>query len=193
MNHLKHSESCKRQSKPTHFSIMNPTFLIVDRFGLVNAFIMPTSYTNNPKSIDEPAPTVLAGRKHHYIVNPSWGGHPTDGNQPCPVIVARQDKAPLYIVQTEEGECAAIIIYKVDTEIMQKIKHFMAMYGIVDIKMRMLKVPELLKIQGFPNDYKLHGTQTDQKKFIGNSVVPQVVKAWAEAMHHKLLTNQKAA
>ena len=63
-------------------------------------------------------------------------------------------------------------------------KQFMAAYGIIDIKMRMLKVPELLKIQGFPNGYKLHGTQTDQKKFIGNSVCPDVVRAWITAINN---------
>jgi DNA (cytosine-5)-methyltransferase 1 len=45
----------------------------------------------------------------------------------------------------------------------------------------MLKVPELLKIQGFPSEYKLAGNQSDQKKFIGNSVVPHVVRAWIES------------
>jgi len=35
---------------------------------------------------------------------------------------------------------------------------------------------------------------TDRKKFIGNSVVPDVVKAWAEAMAKRLLINfQKQA
>ncbi|MCY1553875.1 C-5 cytosine-specific DNA methylase [compost metagenome] len=58
----------------------------------------------------------------------------------------------------------------------------MSIYGIADIKMRMLKVPELKRIQGFPADYVLCGNQTDQKKFIGNSVVPHVVKSWCEAM-----------
>jgi DNA (cytosine-5)-methyltransferase 1 len=171
-------------------SVENPagTILNHDKHNLVNAFIMPTSYSNNPKSIDEPAPTVLANRKYHYLINPSWGGNLSNTDKPCPVIVARQDKAPLSIVQTEKGEFAAIVIYEEDTEIMVKIKQFMAMYGIVDIKMRMLKVNELLKIQGFPTDYHLAGTQTDQKKFIGNSVVPHVVKAWAEAIHQKLLT-----
>ena len=65
---------------------------------------------------------------------------------------------------------------------MIRIKLFMSVYGIADIKMRMLKVLELLKIQGFPANYKLAGNQTDQKKFIGNSVVPHVVRAWTEAM-----------
>lgn len=46
----------------------------------------------------------------------------------------------------------------------------MAANNIIDIKMRMLTVNELLQIQGFPKDYVLKGSQTDQKKFIGNSV-----------------------
>ena len=66
----------------------------------------------------------------------------------------------------------------------------MIIYGIVDIKMRMLKVPELLKIQGFPDNYKLIGTQADQKKFIGNSVVPHVVTAWAKAMYQHIITDK---
>ena len=32
-----------------------------------------------------------------------------------------------------------------------------ALYGIVDIKMRMLRIPELKKIMGFPEDYVLIG------------------------------------
>ena len=70
----------------------------------------------------------------------------------------------------------------------------MVVYGLVDIKMRMLRVSELLRIQGFPEQYKMVGNQSDQKKFIGNSVVPHVVKAWAEAMAFKLIEQlQKVA
>ena len=46
----------------------------------------------------------------------------------------------------------------------------MALYGLVDVKMRMLKIPELKRIMGFPANYKLVGTQAEQKKFIGNAV-----------------------
>lgn len=73
-----------------------------------------------------------------------------------------------------------IEIYEDDLETMIKIKEFMAMYVISDIKMRMLKVSELKLIQGFPEDYKLYGNQSDRKKFMGNSVVPHVVQASAE-------------
>ena len=46
--------------------------------------------------------------------------------------------------------------------------------------MRMLKINELLKIQGFPEDYILIGTKTEQKKYIGNAVVPLVAKEIAD-------------
>jgi DNA (cytosine-5)-methyltransferase 1 len=168
------------------------TIMPNDKHRLVETvpFIMPTAYDNVPKSIEDPAPTLTASRRHHYIVNPSHGGHSTSTDNPCPVIVARQDKAPLYLVQAEGGN-VAIPIYSDDTEISISIKQFMVIYGLSDIKMRMLRVAELLQIQGFPLGYQLEGNQSDQKKFIGNSVVPQVVKAWTEAMALKIINSKK--
>lgn len=164
------------------------TILPTDKHRLVEAvpFIMPTNFDNKPKSVEEPLQTITANRKHHYIVNPSHGGHSTSIDAPCPVIIARQDKAPLYFVQVEAGNLA-IAVFDNDSEIGIKIKQFMAVYGLVDIKMRMLRVLELLKIQGFPDQYKLEGNQSDQKKFIGNSVHPLVVKKWAEALGTKII------
>jgi DNA (cytosine-5)-methyltransferase 1 len=168
------------------------TILTNDKHRLIqcDSFLMPTNYDNTPKSLDEPSPTITANRKHHYIVNPSHGGHSTSTENPCPVIVARQDKVPLYLVQAESGK-AAIAVFECDSEVMIRIKVFMSFYGLVDIKMRMLRVLELLSIQGFPHGYKLDGNQTDQKKFIGNSVVPHVVKAWCEAMALRLIEDRQ--
>jgi DNA (cytosine-5)-methyltransferase 1 len=178
-------------------SIEQPAGTIMgnDKHSLIQCekFIMPTNFDNSPSSVEDPAPVITANRKHHYLVNPSHGGHCTSSDAPCPVIVARQDKAPLYLVQTESGN-VSVAIYDTDSEITVKIKEFMALYGIVDIRMRMLKVPELLKIQGFPEGYVLEGTKADQKKFIGNSVVPHVVKAWAIALAERInQSNQKVA
>ncbi|MBX2906194.1 MAG: DNA cytosine methyltransferase [Taibaiella sp.] len=158
----------------------------IPKTNLVTAepFIMNTNYDNAPSSVEEPLNTITANRKYQYIVNPSHGGHSTSADAPCPVIVARQDKAPLYVVVSEEGDIA-VRIDEHDSACMRKIKEFMVLYHIVDIKMRMLKVVELLRIQGFPNAFKLEGSQQDQKKFIGNSVVPVVVKCWAIAMVNK--------
>ncbi|HJV19305.1 MAG TPA: DNA cytosine methyltransferase [Flavisolibacter sp.] len=159
------------------------TILPTDKHRLIEAsrFIMPTNFNNGPKSIEEPLPVITANRKRHYIINPSWQGNTGSIYEPCCVIVARQDKSPLYLVEAKEGDFAVPIYYE-DSEVMIRIKIFMAHFRLSDIKMRMLLVLELLKIQGFPEKYKLAGNQSDQKKFIGNSVVPDVVKAWAEAM-----------
>lgn len=182
--------------KSLHRSLEEPSPVLAcnDRLSLIQPFLMPTNYDNKPVSLDRPAPTITANRKHHYLVNPSHGGHCTSTEQPCPVIIARQDKAPLYLIQTEAGS-VIVPVYEGDSPIMIKIKQFMAAFGIVDIKMRMLRVHELLRIQGFPPGYKLEGNQADQKKFIGNSVVPLVVKKWTEALGSRLIEtyNQKIA
>lgn len=159
------------------------TITAVPKMNKVKAvpFLVNHNFENAGKPVDEPCPTLLASRRHYYIVNPSHGVYTTSAENPCPVIIASQDKAPLYLLQIEEAP-ACIPVYDDDPEIMVKIKVFMALYGIGDIKMRMLKISELLPIQGFPRDYKLYGNQSDQKKFIGNSVVPHVVKSWCEAM-----------
>lgn len=163
------------------------TILTNDKHRVINTipFIMDTQFNNTVRSIEDPMGVITANRKHHYLINPSYPGNPTSGvhstEQPSPVIVASQNKAPLRMITVEHG-LVQIPIYDTDSDIMIKIKEFMVIYGLVDIKMRMLRVQELKIIQGFPASYMLDGTQADQKKFIGNSVVPQVVKVWIEAM-----------
>lgn len=145
------------------------------------------------QSIEDPAGTLttvpkfnLATIKKHFIDNPSYQGNQGDVKAPLCTIVARQDKVPLRLVTVDEYGPVAVAIYEDDTPDMIKIKEFMALYGIVDIKMRMLEVPELLKIQGFDDGYKLIGNKTEQKKFIGNSVTPKVVKYLIESIHFSL-------
>lgn len=144
-------------------------------------FLMDTQFNNVGQSPDEPLNTITANRKWHYLMNPQYFNTGGSVDQPCFTLIARMDKMPPYLVTTESGHMA-ITVYNTDSLIVRKIKWFMAAYGIIDIKMRMLFVEELKKIQGFPTDYVLIGTQADQKKFIGNSVVPLVVKTWIEAM-----------
>lgn len=177
-------------------SIENPagTILTNDKHALVDTvpMIMRTSYGNKPTSVDDPAPTLQASRRHHYLVfNKSYGGHCHDTEDPCPVIIARQDKAPLFCLEMEIAP-VMIPVYDTDSETMINIKKFMAAYGLADIRMRMLRVIELLRIQGFPPDYFLAGNQSDQKKFIGNSVVPLVVKVWTEALFERNNENKNA-
>lgn len=139
------------------------TLTTKDRFAKVKIIRILRNYkTGFTQSIDKPMgtiPTVPKAYLVSYIMNPGYKGHTHGINKPAPVIIARQDKAPLYLIQV-----------------------FMSAYEIADIKMRMLKVPELLRIQGFPDTYQMVGNQTDHKKFIGNSVEPNTVCAWIKAM-----------
>ena len=92
---------------------------------------------------------------------------------------------PSYLITTEQGELA-IAISEDDTPMTKKIKEFMAMYGIIDIKMRMLNNQELKRIMGFPEDYILKGTQAEQKKFIGNAVEVNMSRVLCEALCERL-------
>lgn len=149
-------------------------------------WIMNTSFKNTGSSIDEPAQTVTANRKWHYLMNPQFQSAGGSVNSPCFTLIARMDKMPPYLIQTEQGEMA-IVIEPDDSPAMVKIKQFMALYGIIDIKMRMLRIPELKRIMGFPSDYVLVGTQADQKKFIGNAVEVNMARVLCEALCARLI------
>jgi DNA (cytosine-5)-methyltransferase 1 len=132
------------------------SLLTVPKVNLVRvekAFLMNNNYNNVGSALDQPSPAILASRRHHYLVKPQFNSNHH-----------------------------IIYIYPDDSENMVKIKTFMAIYGIIDIKMRMLMVSELKRIMGFPKNYYLAGNQSDQKKFIGNSVEHNTVKAMTVAL-----------
>lgn len=172
-----------------HTSIDNicPAILTNPKQKLITCkpWIMNTSFSNIGSNIEEPAQTITANRKWHYLMNPQFNSAGSSVDNPCFTLIARMDKMPPYLVATESGQIA-IEIYDNDSPMTVKIKEFMSLYGIVDIKMRMLRIPELKRIMGFPEDYMLVGTQADQKKFIGNAVEVTQAKKNAEALCAKL-------
>ena len=163
-----------------------PTLTTKDRIAKIRYLMLNYSNGGFMRSIEQPAATIVNNDKHNlvecerWLLNPQYSNKGGSIDNPCFTLIARMDKMPPYLVSTDKGT-PAIIIYDNDSETMTKIKIFMAHYGIVDIKMRMLKIKELLQIQGFPKDYKLMGTKTDQKKFIGNAVECTIAKALAES------------
>ena len=68
----------------------------------------------------------------------------------------------------------------------------MKLYGIADIYMRMFKISEMKRIMGFPEDYILVGTQSEQKKFIGNAVEVNMARVLCEAIVSKLVEMKKS-
>lgn len=170
-------------------SVDNPAPTIVNtpkqQLVTVKPWILDTSFNNTAKSIDEPMPVITANRKWHYLMNPQFASAGGSVESPCFTLIARMDKMPPYLISTESGDIA-IAVYETDSPMTRKIKEFMAAYGIVDIKMRMLKIDELKRIQGFPSDYVLVGNQAEQKKFIGNAVEVGMSRVLCEALYSAL-------
>ena len=165
-----------------------------DNHALVGAKFLAAYYGNgdNVSQIDDPAPVITANRKWHYLMNPQFMSAGGNIENPCFTLIARMDKMPPYLVCTQEGDFL-IRVYESDSPMTRKIKEFMALYGIVDILMRMLKIPELKQIMGFPKDYRLIGTQAEQKKFIGNAVEVTMARVLCEAVGRKLRELRKVA
>lgn len=174
-----------------------PTVPTKDRFGKVKPCFLDMQYGNGtPSSIDAPAPTATtnpkyqlvtaeqATQKWHYLMNPQFTSKGGSIEDPCFTLIARMDKMPPYLISTENG--IGIEVYETDTPMTKKIKEFMALYNIIDIKMRMLKISELKRIMGFPTDYILKGSQAEQKKYIGNAVEVGMARVLCEALCDRL-------
>ena len=172
--------------KPTSIELPVGTVTTVPKFNVVSCkpWIMNTAFSNVGSSIEQPSQTITANRKWHYLMNPQFASAGGSVNNPCFTLIARMDKMPPYLVEVEGG--VGIQVTPVDSPMTAKIKEFMALYGIIDIKMRMLRITELKKIMGFPEDYILIGTQSDQKKFIGNAVEVTQARKNTEALCEKL-------
>ena len=163
-----------------------PTLTTKDRLGLVSSRFLANEYSAGGQlsSIDAPCPAVLTTPKQKvvdcFLMNPQFNSAGGDINKPCFTLIARMDKMPPYLISTEKG--IGIRIFKTDSEMTYKIKEFMAMYGIIDIKMRMLNINELKRIMGFPDNYILVGTQAEQKKYIGNAVEVNMSRVLCESL-----------
>jgi DNA (cytosine-5)-methyltransferase 1 len=155
--------NCHSINKPAGSLTGNP------KMNLVTPFLIDQNFMNPPRSLDEPASTVLACRKHQYIINP----------HKKPLAFAAIDGKPRWTVQPG------------DTEMMLRIKAFMQQHNIADIFMRMLNIAELKRIMGFGDTYILHGSQADQKKFIGNAVETTQAQRNIEAVALGIMLQRK--
>jgi len=145
-------------------------------------------------SIDEPSTTLttkdrlaLISVSKHFIFNPQWGGAVASIDNPCCVLIARQDKAPLSLVTAILGE-SNLSFDDEEPEVLSNIKKFMLLHGIADIRIRMLFVSEQKRIMGFPEEYQLIGSSDTQKKFIGNAVHTAIPKNLVETMYNAVFS-----
>lgn len=166
----------------------------LDKVKLLSRQFIANEYSGGGQisDLDDVCPAILTTPKQkivsadRFLANPF--SYKSDGNSidsPCFTLIARMDKMPPYLISTEQGDLG-IAIYESDSPMTRKVKEFMAMYGIIDVKMRMLNIRELKRIMGFPEDYTLVGTQAEQKKYIGNAVEVNMARVLCEALCEKL-------
>ena len=171
-----------------------PTVATQNRLGIAQVNFLSKHYGGNPAgkcvSVEEPAGTITTWDHHSFITAYYGNGHNHSIDAPAPTLTTRDRLAfvdmqygngtpcgietPAPTVTTNpkhqlvtcrmKQQGATIAVTTDDSPAMAKIKRFMALYGIIDIKMRMLRIPELKRIMGFPSDYVLVGTQADQKE-----------------------------
>lgn len=180
--------------KPTSVEQPVGTVTTVPKFNMVSCkpWIMNTAFSNVGSSIKGPSQVITANRKWHYLINPQFSSIGGCIENPCFTLIARMDKKPPYLVVAETGD-VAIVVFETDSSMTVKIKEFMALYGIIDIKMRMLRISELKRIMGFPENYKLIGTQAEQKKYIGNAVEVNMARVLCEAICKEIIRKRKVA
>ena len=162
------------------------------RKALVTSHFFANEYSGGGQlsSIDAPMPSVLTTPKqklvtvNQFLVNTSYQSKGGSIDEPIFTLIARMDKSPAYLATAEKGTPPEI--QSTDSEFTRLIKEFMIEHNIIDIYMRMLSVTELKEAQGFPEDYVLIGTQTEQKKFIGNAVEVNMSRALCEALAKRL-------
>lgn len=108
---------------------------------------MNTNFSNIGSTVQEPAPVITANRKWHYLVSIQYVSK-RDCVENC--SVKEEGYIPSFVKITSHE--VIYEIYEDDLSVVKEIKEIMALYGIIDIKQRMLKIPELKKIMGFPGE-----------------------------------------
>jgi DNA (cytosine-5)-methyltransferase 1 len=165
----------------------------LDKVKLLSRQFIANEYSGGGQisDLDDVCPAILTTPKQkvvsadQFLMNPQYQCDGSSIEKPCFTLIASMDKMPPYLISTEQGDLG-IAIYETDSPMTRKVKEFMAMYGIIDVKMRMLNIRELKRIMGFPEDYTLVGTQAEQKKYIGNAVEVNMARVLCEALCEKL-------
>lgn len=164
------------------------TLTTKDRFSKVKVQFFDNQYGNGRCTpIDKPSGAITTTPKQNLVTcqfmdNPQWGGNTWSIDRPSFTLVARQDKAPAGLVSAVNGEGDLPEDPEQCEGYKKKLLLYMKENGMKDIFMRPLHIPEMLDIMGFGRDYPLAGTQTDQKRGIGNAVVCDYPQVWFEKL-----------
>ena len=103
---------------------------------------------------------------HYY----SGGGQLSSLQRPLPALLTNGHARLLSGIYASGQPGEKVLDKPGDTPAMLRLKAACRQAGIVDLRARMLTVRESFRGQGFPDWYTLLGTETQQRKMIGNAV-----------------------
>lgn len=157
-----------------------PTLTTVPKQRVVNCQFLDQQYgSSNPVSFDRPFPAVTTNL-HHGRCDDFF--HP--GDEPMRTLLTK-DYFYMDTCVYFSAFCHSAPVDG-DSPAMLSLRALMRERGISDIFMRPITVKESLRVMGFPEDYKLCGTQTAQRKFIGNAVEVNMAYHMAAALSESL-------
>ncbi|MCH2197136.1 DNA cytosine methyltransferase [Kordia sp.] len=170
----------------TAHSVNDPCNTLTTKERYAAHFINYDYSTATHSSIEAPAGTLTTTPKHNlisaqYVVDTQFSNKGKSIEEPAQTLIARMDKKPIYLITANQELEFENVTRPFRNETEKLIVEFMQQNQISDIKIRMLKVSELKTIQGFPENFELTGTKTNQLKFIGNSVVPLMAQKLIES------------
>lgn len=135
-----------------------------EKFAVLHAFLTKYYGTSTGAPVTDPAPVVTAQGNHIGLVAAfltKYYGAASGQNQSL--------SEPLHTILTKARFGLVTVELAGET------------YALADIGLRMLTPRELARCQGFPDGYKLFGTQAQQVARIGNSVPPPLAEAVVRA------------
>ncbi len=170
-----------------------PTVAVQGRLGVARVDFLSKHFGGAPagKNIPVTGPAgAITTVDHHAFVSAYYGNdYNSSVERPAPTLTTKDRLHVVrpFIASSYSGGVPAWCIRPDDTPAMRRLKEFCIDYGIVDVTMRMLRIAEMKRIQGFGTDYVLIGTQEEQKKFLGNAVVTEMATALCETLCSRLL------
>lgn len=168
-----------------------PTLTTNPKPRVVRCQFLDQQYSQSgPASLDCPFPTITTNL-HHGVVTASYirammrpkaKGLVHSVDEPMKTLLTRD----YFYLDTCRYSYMGCPVYNQpapgDTAAMLELKAAMRERGIADIYMRPISVRESLRVMGFPEDYRLCGTQTQQRKWIGNAVEVKMARNMAQAL-----------
>jgi DNA (cytosine-5)-methyltransferase 1 len=158
-----------------------PTLLTKSKFAVASTvvpapgFSFDHQFQHQPRLITWPLRTMVAGRRYQYIGVFQYFGLSSRLqlgalNEWLRTITTGAQARLLSALYEPGGPGEKVADQPGDTPAMLRLKAACRKHGIIDLLVRMLTVRESFRGQGFPDWYTLLGSETDQRKMIGNAV-----------------------